>query len=278
MTKELTKNNEEVPEHVDGEIVVKEEGALALFEEASDGPTGFEDTDARSFKTPFVKILQALSPELKQQSPEYIPNAQQGLFCNTATKELYYDISVIIVKMEHALVTWKPDRGGFVARHTLQDEHKIVAKTDGLKKYDADGNDIVDTLEFFCINADNPEDMFILSLSKTGFKHGRTLATRLRNLTSNGKKVNRTFAGVWNLQVGEEHKDAHSWYTLSSNKTEFVRFITEKEYNLLVKVAQEMLKTAETDYSQIDDTKVDNVKDVEVDGKLINIDNTVEAF
>ena len=42
---------------------------LALLEGMD---TGFEGTSAQTFKTPFLKILQAMSPELKKSDPKYL--------------------------------------------------------------------------------------------------------------------------------------------------------------------------------------------------------------
>jgi hypothetical protein len=213
--------------------------------------SGFEGTDSTTFKTPFLKILQALSPELKKSDPKYISGAEQGMYCNSATQSLHRDINVVVLRVEHSLISWKPNRGGFVSRVNKSLEESVVTKKDGMKKWDAEGNDVMDTIEFFCLNIDEPSDIFILSLSAASFKHARSFATRLRMLKANGKAVNVAWAGVWNIATMEEKNDKGSWFTLG-NTPEFVRFVTKEERDDLIMPAIDMLKTADTDYTVIE--------------------------
>ena len=116
-----------------------------------------------------MKILQALSPELDSSDSRYIPEAKMGQFCNSATQELYDDLEVIVLKVEHSLVAWKPNRGGLVGRYNKAKESDVVAQKEGVQKWDADGNEVNDTIELFCMNIKNPADLFILTLSKSLF-------------------------------------------------------------------------------------------------------------
>lgn len=241
------------------EVQKKESGELvdvSMFEGVS---SGFEGTDSTTFKTPFVKILQALSPELKKSDSKYLSEAEPGLFCNSATQELYQSIDIIVLKVEHSLLSWKPNRGGFVGRHSKSMEESIIGKRDGLQKWDTEGNEIMDTIEFFCLNHKDPTDMFILSLSAASFKHARTFATRLRMLKANGKPVNVSWAGIWRISTVEETNEKGSWFTIGSTP-EFIRFITKEEKEFFVLPAKEFLKNSETDYTIIEssDASIDS--------------------
>lgn len=213
--------------------------------------SGFEGTDAGTFKTPFLKILQALSPELQKDDSKHIPGAEQGDYCNSATQDLYKNLNVIVLKVEHILVVWQPERGGFVGRYPRSMENDIVATREGMKKWDANMNSVVDTIELYCVNADDPSDIFIFPLSKASIKHAKSFATRLRLLKANGKPVNVSWAGVWNISTVKESNKEGTWYTIGSTPS-FERFITLEEKESIVTPAKEMLKTAETDYSVID--------------------------
>lgn len=236
MSKEVTKSP--------GNSVVD----ASIFEGQS---SGFEGTDSSTFKTPFLKVLQAMSPELKKSDPKFIPSAQQGQLCNSASQELYDDVNVVILKVEHSLVVWKPNRGGFVGRFPKAKEDETVAKREGVQKWDIDGNEVMDTIEFFCMNADNPADIFILPMSTASFKHGRSFATRLRTLQVNGKPVNVSWAGVWKISTTEESNEHGTWYTIG-NTPEFVRFVSKEEKDNFILPAKDMLKNAETDYTTIE--------------------------
>lgn len=223
--------------------------------------TGFEETSQETFKTPFLKILQDLSPECKKKSSDFIDEAEPGLFCNSATKQLYGSIDVIVLKVTHNLVVWKPKRGGFVGVFDKAKENEIVVKRDGLLKLDAEGNEVVDTISFYCVNANDPSDIFIFPLSKSGFKHASKFATKLRMLKINGKNAGVSFAGVWKIESIEETNDKGSWFTLA--KQTFERFITEEEFNHVIKPTLELLKKADTDFSQMDTKSDDDDETVE---------------
>jgi hypothetical protein len=220
---------------------------LSIFEGES---SGFEGTSNETFKTPFMKILQALSPELDENDAKYIPGAKAGRFCNSATQQLYDELEVVILKVEHSLIGWKPNRGGFIGRWNKSQENEIVARKDGVQKWDSMDNEINDTIEFFCMNINDPADMFILTLSTASFKHGRTFATRLRLLKADGKPVNVSWAGVWKIGLVKESNDKGSWWTVGSTP-EFLRFITKQEKEDLIDPAKKMLEAAEVDYQTI---------------------------
>lgn len=213
--------------------------------------TGFEGTSSQTFKTPFVKILQAMSPELKKSDPKYIQGAEQGQFCNTATNEAVDSMEIVVLKVEHSLVIWRPERGGLVGRYPKAREDEVVTKRDGVKKWDAEGNEVVDTIELFCLDINNPTNIFVFPLSTTSLKHGKSFATRMRMLQIDGRPVKVSWAAVWKIATVEESNEKGSWYTIGATPS-FQRLITKQEMEQFVLPAKEMLKTAETDYSAID--------------------------
>lgn len=224
--------------------------------------SGFEKTDSSTFKTPFLKVLQALSPELDSNDSKFIEGARQGHLCNSATQEVYDSIKVVVLKVESSLITWRPDRGGFVSRHNKSEEDKIVARREGMEKWDSEGNEIMDTVEFFCMNAESPSDIFIFPLSGASIKHARSFATRLRMLKYDGKLVNASWAGVWTIKTIKESNDKGSWYTIG-NTPDFERWITREERDNFVLPAMEILNTAETDYTTIESGSKEKEEDVE---------------
>ena len=231
-----------------------ENNELLAFDQAQklfDGETvtGFEGTTPETFKTPFVRVLQAQSPEIKKTDPKYIPGAEQGMLFNTATSQLYSHIKIHVVKIEHSLILWKPERGGFSGR--MHKGEGVVVRQEGNKKWDASGNEVMDAIEFFCINADDHSDVFILSFSAASYKHGRSFATRLRMLKSNGVSIPFSWAGIWQISTMEEKNDKGSWYTIGTTPS-FVRFITIQEKDDTISPVREMLDTAETDYKSIE--------------------------
>lgn len=230
------------------EVTKQGQTDLSLFEGQD---TGFEGTDAQTFKTPFLKILQALSPELKESDPKFVPEAKMGLLFNTATQNVSKELEIIILKVEHTLVVWQPNRGGFVGRYSKAMEGEVVTEKEGVQKWDKDGNHVMDTIEFYCLNVNNPTEIFVFPLSAASLKHAKSFATRLRMLTIDGVTVGVSWAGIWKISTVEETNDKGSWYTLGATP-EFIRSITPEEKHNLINPAKEMLKTAEVNYSAIE--------------------------
>ena len=213
--------------------------------------SGFEGTNSGTFKTPFLKVLQAMSPELKKSDPKYIQGAEQGQLCNTATNEAVDNLEIVVLKIEHVLVVWVPERGGLVGRFPKSKEDELVTKRDGAKKWTAEGNEVVDTIELYCLDMANPEVPFIFPLSTTSLKYGKSFATRMRALRVDGKQVGVSWAGVWKVGTVEESNDKGSWFTIGATP-DFQRLITVQERDEYVIPAIEMLKTAAVDYSVVD--------------------------
>lgn len=230
------------------DLVKKEQQTTDLTSDLFEGiPTGFEETNNETYKMPFVKILQDLSPECKKETK--VEGAEPGLFFNTVTKVMKDEMNVIVLKIVHNLVVWKPNRGGFVGVFDKSLEDNITARKEGLKKIDKDGNDIIDTVSFFCLDTANPIEIFVMSLSKTGLKHAQSWASQIRMLTYNGKPVGRAFAGIWNIKTVPQKNDKGSWYDIGKTPT-FKGFINKEILEKFVKPALEVINKAEVDYSQ----------------------------
>ena len=228
------------------ELIKTEGGALASFEDFGTS-SGFEDTTSDSFKTPFLKVLQRLSDELDKNHAAYIEGASAGDICNTASKELFDALNVIVLKVSHDLVVWKPNRGGFVGSYPKTEERNIVAHKKGVQKWDQDGNDVIDTLHFYLMDADNPLNIAILPMSVTSFKHAQNWATKLRMLEYNGKPAGVSWAGIWGIKTVEDRNEKGRWYTIGNSPT-FKKFVDNEMIQTHILPAIEMLKTAEMDY------------------------------
>jgi hypothetical protein len=234
---------------VEKDLKKKEETELVDFNQFTGLVSGFEGTDNDTFKMPFVKILQKLSPEVDPTDGAYVEGAEIGMFLNDATKELSKELQAIILKIEHNLIVWRPDRGGLVGVYSKSMENQIVAQKEGNYKYDAEGNDIVDTISFYLMNPEDPTDVFILSTSKASFKYGRSLATRVRSLKMNGRPVKKTWAGIWKIGLVLEENEKGKWYSIG-NTPEFLQFVTADIINQAIVPALELMETAEIDFSQ----------------------------
>ena len=59
----------------------------AAFE--ADSGMGLEDVSTTDMQIPFLRIIQALSPQLKKSDPAFIEGASQGDIFNTVTNKVW---------------------------------------------------------------------------------------------------------------------------------------------------------------------------------------------
>jgi hypothetical protein len=238
--------------------VTKSEGNLPaeadLFE---GGSSGFEGVSSSAFKTPFLKVLQSISPEVENE----VKGAKGGRFINTVTKNICDELNIIVLEVREDLVVWQPNRGGFVGSFPKTMEKEVVAVRKGVEKFDKDNNEVVDTISYLCMNADDPTDIFIFPLSGASLKHARAFNTRIRQLKVGGKMTGVTWAGIWNIKTVKEENDKGKWFSIGDTP-DMVRIINKDEKSIILE-AQEMLKTAETDFSNMANESTDDGESVD---------------
>ena len=66
------------------EVEKKQKNEVAVFEQMAElQTTGFEGADFESYATPFLRILQQNSPQVLEDTDNYIPDAKPGYFFKT---------------------------------------------------------------------------------------------------------------------------------------------------------------------------------------------------
>ena len=84
--------------------------AVNLYEGASSGG-GLEEVTSEDIQIPFLRVLQALSPQIKKSDPAYIKGAEQGGIFNTVTKKFWSGdegVLVIPVHFQKKLLEFVP--------------------------------------------------------------------------------------------------------------------------------------------------------------------------
>lgn len=98
----------------------------------ADAGIGLENITTEDMQIPFIRIIQALSPQLQKDDSLYIKGAEQGDIFNTVTQEVYkQDEGILVVPaffekkfLEFAL---RSSGGGFVRE--LSSDDKDIALT-----------------------------------------------------------------------------------------------------------------------------------------------------
>ena len=249
------------------EVVTKEEAGVPaeLGFMAGAEQTGFEGADFNSFATPFLRILQPNSPQLIEESDNYIDGAKPGMFFNTVTNKLYdKSVRVIPVFFKRNFVEWKPDQGGFVAAHSPEDAARIGEKVPGeMDMYTEAGNILAENFNFYLlIESDMEAGPIILAQASSGIRHAKKWMSNMRMLKM-GNKPAPMFSSVYTLATSLNENNQGKWYQIGTKeKTNIKRegWITAEQYTA-VEAALEILDSLKVDYSHLDDNKMKNVNE-----------------
>jgi len=242
-----------------GKSVVKSnKDEIALLEQMNGyGQTGFEDTSSDSFAIPFIRILQANSPQLLEDDDSYIEKAKPGMFFNTLTGDLYgKTLSVINIHFTRDFIEWRPNRGGFVMSHGDDESirRRVVEVEDNGNQVLDNGNILQESRNHFLLLPDHMEDgPMIFALTSTGIRHSKRWMSMMRRIKNpQGKVNNPIFMGVWEITTALNENEEGKWYqigTRSAGKYEFDRIINAEEFEV-VKMARDLILSgrAKVDY------------------------------
>jgi hypothetical protein len=200
------------------EVAVKQPTALAAFADdmMADAGLGFENVSAGDVAIPYLKVLQALSPELRGVTK--IAGAEEGLLINTVTGVLMKEVRVIPCAFKKSYVEWTPREagGGLVKEHT---DEAILAKTKKNERNQdvlANGNLIVTTAyHYVLVLADGGFERALIAMSSTQLKKSRRWLGQMMALQVKVGEKSFTpppFSHSYHLGTGMETKDANSWY------------------------------------------------------------------
>lgn len=188
-----------------------------------DAGAGQEGMTSQDMSIPRLSILQDLSKQVKKQEPEYIKGAETGQICDAVTETLWdgeTGILVVPISYRRAHLEWKPDRGGFVKDHGVDDA--ILAKcTKGPKGENIlpDGNRISVSAEYFIflINEETgAQTPYLVSMSGSQMKKARrwnTTMNQFRVPKEGGGDFNPAmFYRAYRLTTIPEKNDRGSWF------------------------------------------------------------------
>jgi hypothetical protein len=237
----------------------KKQQILDFVDKANDTMKDFEQMVMSTMAVPFVRILQQLSPQVKKDKPEYLPNAEVGFYFNTVTKEILGNtVQVIVLAYKRMYIEWIPRAkgGGLVDYHTPEHAESIaVDKTFGKWKT-KDGNELKENYVYICLLAGREkESVFVLSLSSSMIKvakeWNRLMST---HIMPNGERA-LPYYMIWELKTISVSKDGNDWYIPT---IKFLRLLDTKEQYSLIKQEQKALPSIKIDYKQLESDTPEN--------------------
>jgi hypothetical protein len=156
----------------------------------TDAEAGFEQTDSKDFKMPFLRIIQKGSPEKDDADPKYIEGAKEGQLLNVRTKMLYDEVNVVPVFYLKKYVEYIPREsgGGFQADYDLEDPivKKMISNCSGQKNRGhyilSNGNELIRCGYFPCLQiTEYGIDQIIICVKSTGFTFAQDFLAIMRS-------------------------------------------------------------------------------------------------
>ena len=207
--------------------------AVNLYEGASSGG-GLEEVTSEDIQIPFLRVLQALSPQIKKSDPAYIKGAEQGGIFNTVTKKFWSGdegVLVIPVHFQKKLLEFVPrsEGGGFVGELDPKNLPNVVKEDNGMEMLES-GNELVRTAQHYVrvVHEDGTLENAIVDMKKTQLKKSRQWMSIMMMQKHNGKTL-PSFSQVYRLKTVEEGNDKGSWYSWSVEHEKMVESI--ESYN-----------------------------------------------
>ena len=194
---------------------------MKAFEE--DSGSGFEEVTSSDIQIPFIRIIQALSPQLKKTDPGFIQGASQGDIFNTVTKKFWTGeegIEVIPIYYQLKLLEFIPrsQGGGFVGelKSASPEVQKAVRDTDTGLELLENGNELVRTAQHYIkvIHEEGTLENAIVDMKKTQLKKSRGWNSIMMMQKTKGITL-PSFSSIYKLSSVEDGNDKGSWHSWS---------------------------------------------------------------
>ena len=191
------------------------EGALTEF---SDMGSGLENVTSKDILIPRLTILQALSPQIDPQAPEFDEDARAGNIYDVGLQESFGNlITIIPVHYAKTWLQWAPRSSG----KGLQGIHDNGAILDKCGKDEKgrpvldNGDLIVETAQFYVLNMNANLRKSFIPMASTQLKKSKrllTLATSERLVNSAGNEfVPPLFYRTYDLGTIPESNNEGRW-------------------------------------------------------------------
>jgi hypothetical protein len=190
-----------------------------IFDYAGEG-TAF---DSSEMQIPFVRLLQALSPQLNKKKAEYIEGASAGDAFNNVTSQ-YWDgeagIKVIPCFQTTKYLEFVPRDMGGGFKGEIPANSPLLQQTtrSGSKELLPNGNELVKSDQHFCliVEDDGSYQPVVVDMKSTQLKVSRRWKTQIamqkvKHPKTGAMMTPPVFATMWRLYSVEESNDQGSW-------------------------------------------------------------------
>ena len=256
--------NKEVAEKKATPIVTFDDNLLV-------GGTGLEEMTTEDFAIPFIRVLQPLSPQVQKQDGKYVAGASAGDLYNTVTDEVYdgeKGISIVPCAYTKKYLEWIPrEKGGGLVNpnHDISILSKCVRDEVTNRFITPDGNEIVETAQFFILVLEDEPQQAVLAFTSTQLGVARKWSTMLRMArVQNNKGVSvraPMFAYTYKLTTNTQSNEKGSWNGYSVNQegiTELSIAMVAKDFMAAARAGDVQVKEEQQRDEAVSTAKVDS--------------------
>ena len=180
--------------------------------------------DSSELQIPFVRILQAMSPQLKKREAEYIEGSEQGDMFNTVTKQLWtgeegMTLVPCFQTTKYLEFTPRDQGGGFRGEIAATDPILQRTERQGAKEILPTGNELVKSDQHYCLILDNDGGFqpVVVDMKSSQLKVSRRWKTQINIFKVKHPKTGQIispplFATQWKFTTVEESNDQGSWF------------------------------------------------------------------
>ena len=180
---------------------------------------GFEEVTSSDLQIPFVRIIQALSPQLKKNDAAFIAGASQGDIFNTVTNKVWgAEDGVLVLPVFFAMkfLEFVPrNQGGGFLGEVSADSNEVrtaVRDKDSGMVLLTNGNELLRSAQHYIkiVHEDGNLENAIVDMKKTQLKKSRLWLSMMMMQKHNGKTL-PSFANTYRLKSVEDGNDKGSW-------------------------------------------------------------------
>ena len=185
----------------------------------ADAGVGLENITTDDMQIPFIRIIQALSPQLQKDDPLYIKSAEQGDIFNTVSQEVYKQdegITLVPAFFEKKFLEFqlRSSGGGFVRELAADDKDIAMTNREGTIEMLPNGNELVRTHQHLVIamSADGTIAPSVLDMKKTQLKVSRRWNTLKNSARLPSGALMPIYGTAWQLTTVLEANDQGKWF------------------------------------------------------------------
>mgnify|MGYP003630314051 FL=1 len=190
-----------------------------IFSTAGEGAS----FDSSEMQIPFVRLIQAMSPQLSKKKPEYIEGAEQGDAFNTVTSEIWKGeegLKVVPCYQTTKYLEFVPRDlgGGFKGEIAPNDPVLQQTTRQGAKEILPSTNELVKSDQHFCliVSDDGSYQPAVIDMKSTQLKVSRRWKTQIAMQKVEHPKTGElvtpaVFSTIWKLSSIGESNDQGEW-------------------------------------------------------------------